>query len=107
MLAAAALYALDHHRQRLQEDHARARRLAQALSNMRHVTLDPTTVETNIVAFELCDGVESAMDVQTRLDDQGVRVFAIGPRRLRAVTHLDIDDRQIDVAIDTLASVLD
>jgi threonine aldolase len=107
LLAAAALYALEHHRPRLLEDHARAARLAEALANMQHVTLDPAAVETNIVAFEIASEMGPAKEIQDRLEHGGVRLFAISPSRLRAVTHLDVDDPQIDAAIDILASILD
>lgn len=90
IIAAGALYALEHHRERLAEDHARARRLAEALAELPTVELDPATVETNIVIFRLRHG--NAREVTARLAEQGVLMIATAPDRIRAVSHLDISD---------------
>lgn len=103
VLAAAALYALDHQRERLSEDHAHARLLAAGLARMPGVLCTPALVETNIVNFEL-SGSEAARFVALA-GAQGVKLNAIGPRRLRAVTHLDISRQQLLAAIDRLAHV--
>jgi threonine aldolase len=92
ILAAAGLYALEHHVQRLADDHARARRLGSALG------ADPATVETNIVVLDVAD----AASVATAAAAQGVLVSALGPRFLRLVTHLDVDDEGIEHAIEVL-----
>jgi threonine aldolase len=92
ILAAAGLYALEHHVQRLADDHARARRLGSALG------ADPGTVETNIVVLDVAD----AASVATAAAAQGVLVSALGPRFLRLVTHLDVDDEGIEHAIEVL-----
>jgi threonine aldolase len=92
ILAAAGLYALDHHIVRLAEDHARARRLAEALG------ADPATVETNIVVLDVAD----AATVATQAAADGVLVSALGPRLLRLVTHLDVDDDGVERAIKVL-----
>jgi threonine aldolase len=93
ILAAAAAYALDNHLERLADDHARAKRLAVALG------VDPAQVQTNIVVAT----VDDAAGVAARARAEGVLVSALGPRMLRAVTHLDVDDAGIDFAIDVLA----
>lgn len=101
IVAAAALYALDHHVERLAEDHAHARRLAAGLAAIPGVRLDPATVETNIVLFEI-DPERLGMDAPTwaaRAAERGVRIGAFGPTRLRAVTHLDVDAAGIERAI--------
>ncbi len=90
ILAAAGRYALDHHLERLADDHARAARLAAALG---------TTAETNIVVAE----VDDAAGLAARAAADGVLVSAIGPRLLRLVTHLDVDDAAIDRAITVLS----
>jgi threonine aldolase len=92
ILAAAGRYALAHHVQRLADDHARARRLAAALG------VDPSTVDTNIVALDVPDA--AAMAAATR--EQGVLISVLSPRRTRLVTHLDVDDEGIDHAIKVL-----
>jgi threonine aldolase len=99
IVAAGALYALDHHRDRLPEDHARARRLAEGLASIRGIALDPGDVETNIVIA----GVEPVIrlpDFVRALEENGVLVVPFGgPGRFRAVTHLDVDDAGIERAI--------
>lgn len=104
IVAAAALYALDHHVERLADDHLNARRLAAGLAAIPGVRLDPTTVETNIVVFDI-DPERLGMDAPTwaaRAAERGVRIGAFGPTRLRAVTHLDVDAAAIEQAIAVL-----
>ena len=96
IIAAGGLYALDHHIERLAEDHANAKVLAEGLAEIPGVTLDPGEVETNIVIFEVS---EPAAAVAGRLLEQGVRVSQPGPHRLRAVTHLDIACRDVEEAV--------
>ena len=102
MLAAACLFALDHHVERLAEDHEHARLLAESLAKLPGVRIDPGEVETNIVILE----VEDAPSVAGRLFDAGVQVSALGPRRLRAVTHGDVDRREIYRALAAFREVL-
>jgi threonine aldolase len=92
ILAAAGRYALAHHVERLADDHARARRLAAALG------LDASTVDTNIVALDVADA--AALGAAAR--EQGVLISVLSPRRIRLVTHLDVDDDGIDYAIKVL-----
>lgn len=99
ILAAAGLYALDHHRERLADDHAHARRLANAIADLDTLTIDLDTVETNIVLFDV---PEPGVDAVRRLAEQGLGVSAFGPRRLRAITHLDVTSADITRAIDVL-----
>ena len=95
IIAAAGLYALDHNVDRLQEDHDNAKALARGLARISAVDLDPELVETNIVYFEVPDApaFEKAMALH------GVIMNAKGPRRVRAVTHLDVSSKDIDSAI--------
>jgi threonine aldolase len=100
VVAAAALHGLLHHRDRLTEDHRRARRLAEAMAAIAGLRLDPAEVETNIVIAELEDGVARLPRFLDRLASQGILVNAFGgPGRFRAVTHMDVDDAGIDRAI--------
>ncbi len=103
-IAAAALYALDHHVERLAEDHALARHIGariDALGIVNHVL----PVESNIVIFELSARAPSADMVVERLLSHGIRVGAFGPRTVRAVTHLDVDRRAGDSLCDALAEI--
>lgn len=98
-IAAAGIYALDHHIDRLQIDHAHALLLAEALAEKSFVkTILP--VETNIVIFELNEGL-SAPALVASLKEQGVLAYAIAPQRVRLVTHLDINATMIEQTIDT------
>ena len=98
IIAAAAHYALDHHVDRLAEDHANARRLAEGLAGLPGVTIDLAGVETNIILIELAGPMDAKTSLE-RLRERGVRMGAPGPRTLRAVTHLDVDRAAIDRAI--------
>jgi threonine aldolase len=103
VLCAAGLYALEHHRERLAEDHENAKRLAQGLAQLPFVSIDMTSVQTNIVIFEV-RGLR-ADEFARRAAESGVRMNAIGPQRLRAVTHLDVTTQDIDTALASLAAV--
>ncbi len=102
IVAAAGLYALDHNVERLAEDHANARVLAKGLAELPGATLDPAKVDTNIVIFE----VDDAPARWGELAQEGVEVTPVGPRRLRAVTHLDVDRAAIDRALEAFRRVL-
>jgi threonine aldolase len=104
VLCAAGLYALEHHRARLADDHGNARRLADGLRGIAGIALDATPVETNIVLFDV-KGI-SAADLAARVQNAGVRLHAIAPARLRAVTHLDVDAAGIDRALAAIRTAL-
>ena len=107
IFAAAALHALDHHLARLPEDHVNARAFAERLAAGAPVLLDLATVQTNIVVFDLAPSV--AIDAPTlalRARERGVLVNAFSARKVRAVTHLDVDRAQCERAADTLAALL-
>jgi threonine aldolase len=96
ILAAAGSYALAHHVDRLAEDHANARLLADDLLRGDDIELDLATVQTNIVVFRLVErrGVPDAATFVERCRERGVLLNAFGPRTVRAVTHLDVDADQ-------------
>jgi threonine aldolase len=98
IIAAGGVYALRHNVKRLADDHANARRLAEELAVLPGVSLDPSTVETNLVFFELTGELTAAVAVD-RLLAHGVRMGALGPRTIRAVTHLDVDAAGIERAL--------
>jgi threonine aldolase len=102
IVAAAGLHALDHHVNRLADDHARARRLAEGLAALPGVDIDAATVETNIVIF----GVPDAPAFCAALERAGVGMLPVGPDRVRAVTHLDVDDGGIERALEAAEGAL-
>jgi threonine aldolase len=102
IVAAAGLHALDHHVERLADDHARARRLAEGLAELPDVQIEPATVETNIVIFAVPD----ADAFCATLAQRDVAMSHFGPTRVRAVTHLDVDDAGIDRALQAAAQAL-
>ena len=90
IFAAAGLYGLQHNVERLAEDHANARRIADRVAESRYVILDPAQVRTNIIVLGLTADGPDAPTVVERARERGVLVFAFGPRSVRAVTHLDV-----------------
>ena len=101
IVAAACLYALDHHVDRLAEDHAHARALADGLAALPGVRIDPALVETNIVMFE----VDDAPALVGRISDR-VEIQALDAHRVRAVTHLDVSRGDVQLALEVFASEL-
>jgi threonine aldolase len=97
ILAAGCLYALDHHVERLAEDHEHARLLAEGLADLPGIEIDPATVETNIVVFAVAD----APGYVAKLADQ-VELSAVDATHVRAVTHLDVDRADIETALTAL-----
>ena len=100
VVAAAGLYALAHHRERLHEDHANARRLAEALAVMPGFEVNPEDVATNIVFFRCLE--EPAPAVAERLKTAGILVSPTAPDTVRAVTHLDVSAADIETTLRTL-----
>jgi threonine aldolase len=96
IVAAGALYALDHHVERLAEDHEHARLLASGLAGIPGISIDPATVDTNIVIFEVAD----AFGVVGKLWQEGVELSPLDAHRVRAVTHLDVDRKGIERALE-------
>ncbi len=100
VLAAAGLHALEHHRERLAQDHEHARQLAGALAEVSGLSVDRTKVMTNIVMVDLQRGTSAQLVAAARA--QGVWMGAVGPRRVRLVTHLDVDRAGVEAAIAAL-----
>ncbi len=98
IFAAAGIYALDHNIDRLAEDHENARLLADRLSESGKIVVDPAAVRTNILIFDLVPNGPDAATVVSRAQEQGVLVFAFGPRTIRAVTHLNVNRQNIEQA---------
>ena len=99
LLAAAGLWALEHHRADLADDHRRAQSLARTLAALPGFTVDLGTVETNIV---LAETDAPAEDVLARLDARGVRMVAFGPHTIRATLHRDVGDADLETALGML-----
>ncbi len=106
IIAAAGLHALDHHVDRLADDHANAKHMAERLAAMPGVVLDPPEVETNLVFFDISATGRDASAMEQALADRGVGIGASGPGRMRAVTHLDVTRADVDAAMDILCEVL-
>ena len=106
ILGAAGLYALDHHLDRLSEDHENAKLIASRLRDLQHVSLAADPVETNIVIFSLKPGAPDAAAVIAAARADGVLVVAFGPRTVRAVTHLDVTREQCERAASVLVDAV-
>jgi threonine aldolase len=102
VLAAAALYALDHHIERLTEDHANAQILAEAVRATAGLRLVPAEVDTNLVWIEVDRSLGTAREVALRLEEQGIRIQSPAPQYLRACTHLDVSTAQVRRVADAL-----
>jgi threonine aldolase len=102
IVAAAGLYALDHNVERLAEDHENARVLAEGIAELAGARIDASKVETNIVIFE----VDDPAGVVTALLAEGVEMTQMGPGRIRAVTHMDVDRAGVERALEVLRRVL-
>jgi threonine aldolase len=102
IVAAAGLYAIDHNVERLAEDHENARVLAEGIAAIEGASIDPSLVETNIVIFEVADPPA----VLAGLRDEGVEMTQMGPGRIRAVTHMDVDRAGVERALGALRKVL-
>jgi threonine aldolase len=105
IVAAAALYALDHHVERLADDHARARRLAEGLGEAG-VQLDPPEVETNFVGIDLAPLALDVAEARARIKERGVLVSVLRPGVLRAATYLGISDEDLERAIEAIPQAL-
>src|SRR5262245_44547623 len=100
--AAAALYAVEHHVERLAEDHRNARVLARAIADTPGLRPDPPEVETNLVWFKVDPELGTAKDVAAALKQRGVRVHPAGPHTLRACAHLDVSAAQAERAAEVI-----
>ncbi len=104
VLAAAALHALDHHVDRLAEDHGNARKLAAGLRQIPGIRVAPEVIDTNLVYFHLDPGPITAVELVARLRGRGILMHETGPRSIRAVTHLDVTAADVAAAIEAVAA---
>jgi threonine aldolase len=107
IIAAGALYALEHHRERLKDDHATAQIIAEAVRQTEHVELRPAEVDTNIVILRVAPELATAPALAAALKEQGVLVLAVGADLIRAVTHLHITADDARYAAQVLARTVD
>jgi threonine aldolase len=106
VIAAGALYALEHNVDRLVEDHANARRLAEGLAVMPNITIDPSTVDSNLVFFDVDPAIDGA-ELRAAAAEAGVLCSGTAPQRLRMVCHLDVSSEDIEVAIERFGAVVE
>ncbi len=106
ILAAAGIYALDHHIERLKEDHRNAKRLALGLSEIQGVSIEPEHVETNIVIFDIAEIGMTAAQARDEMKKKGVLIHPFGKTLIRLVTHLDVSKDNIEVALKAFRRVL-
>lgn len=106
IMAAAGIVALDEVVERLAEDHANARLLAEGLARLPGIRLDPGRVQTNIVIFELHHPTLTPTQLQDELRRRGVGLLAIGGPRLRAVTHYGIERKDVEGAVGVVGETL-
>jgi threonine aldolase len=105
ILAAAAIYALRNNIERLRDDHNRAKRFAQAISEIEQIEIKLETVQTNIVIFRLKDSAQNITFKKT-LNEKGILISDGSYGSLRAVFHLDINDEQTNHSINTFRQIL-
>lgn len=104
IIAAGALYAMENHRARLADDHANARALAEGLSKLPGLELDGASVQTNLVFMKVL--AMPAAELAGKLNEAGVRVLALGPQTVRAVTNMMVTADDIASALKVFARVL-
>jgi threonine aldolase len=107
IIAAAGITALEQMIDRLAEDHANARRLAEGIARIRGLSIELGRIQTNIVYFDLVSQELTAEELVTQLNDKGIRILQVGPTRLRAVTHYGISAEDIDSALAALGEATD
>jgi threonine aldolase len=106
VLAAAGLVALEHMVDRLAEDHANARLIAEGVAALPGVRIDPESVQTNIVIFDLAEDAPSGAELSAGLKARGVLANPTGPRRLRMVTHTDVSRDDCLAAVEATREAL-
>ena len=106
MMAAAAIYALENNITRLADDHAHARLFAEEIAKIDGIHLDASSVETNLIFFDVDQSVGDAMQLSAALKERGVRIGAMGPQTLRACTHLSVTREEVLTAAQTIRECL-
>ncbi len=104
VLAAAGMYALDHHIERMKEDHQRAKRIGDALETHPHIS-EVLPVDTNIVIFRPDPNWKAGPQVLDAFEQKGVKGLAFGPDHIRFITHLDVTEEMVDYTIDLIQAL--
>jgi threonine aldolase len=104
--AAAALYALEHHVDRLAEDHRHAQVIAEAVAEVSGLRLDPPEVDTNLIWFCIDPELGTAPDLAARLKQQGILVHVTGPYKIRMCTHLNVSAAQAEQVAETFRKIV-
>jgi len=107
ILAAAALYALDHHIERLADDHKRAKKIAEYLNSINGVYVNVDETRTNIVIADFKDYGQSAAEIAEQLNEKGVLCIPFSATKIRFVTHLEINAQDIETALTIFKTILD
>jgi len=105
-LAAAGIYALDHHIDRLEEDHRKAKKLAEGLASIKNVMINPAEVETNILFFDVSRAERTAQDVALACRKKAVLLHPTAKTRIRCVTHLDVSLKDVEDALNVIEGVM-
>ena len=105
ILAAAGLIALEEGPKRLHEDHDNARALAEGVATIQGIAIDPSSVRTNIVIFDVSGTGKTAAEICARLKEKGVLAIGISDTQVRMVTHLDVSREQIDATVSILRAL--
>jgi threonine aldolase len=106
VLAAAGMLALEESPKLLVEDHANAKRLAEGVAELRGISIDPETVQTNIVIFDVANTGQTTAEVSQGLKAQGILANGINAREMRMVTHYDVSCADIEQTLTILSSVV-
>jgi threonine aldolase len=106
ILAAAGIYALDHHLGRLTEDHQNAKHLALGLRKLEGISIDPELVETNIVIFDVSQTGKNAPQIVEAMKKEKILIHAFGKTHIRLVTHLDVSREEIEMALNAFQKVI-
>ncbi len=106
IIAAAGIYALDHHFERLKDDHQNAKRLAVGLKEFKGVSIEPKHVETNIVIFDVSNTGMTGSQVAESMKQERVLIHVIGRTQIRLVTHLDISSEDIEITLKAFEKLL-
>jgi len=106
ILAAAGIYGLDHHLERLTEDHQNAKHLALGLRKLEGISIDPELVETNIVIFDVSQTGKNAPQIVEAMKKEKILTHAFGKTHIRLVTHLDVSREEIEMALNAFQKVI-
>jgi threonine aldolase len=106
VIAAACIFAMDHHVERMADDHRHAQIIAQAIADTPGLRLDPVDIDTNLIWFKVDPALGTSKDVAARLREHGVLISASTPQRMRACTHLDLSKAQAERVAETIRKAI-